>query len=372
MHIDSVRALLLRMPLKVPWKTSFGAQPDITTVVVRLTSGAAVGWGEAAPGTWPLFCGEWGRSTFDLVRDYMLPRLAGADVDDIGGLTGLFAEVRGNLFAKAAVETAWWALLGAVERRPLSQYVGGTRTAVAAGADFDIHTDTDELLGKIRAAVDSGCPRVKLKMGRQTTIDQLREVRRSFPDTVLHVDCNGVFTRDDFDHLELLDPLGLAMVEQPLGVDDLLGHAELQRRLATPVCLDESIRSPHDLELAMELGSCRFVNVKPGRVGGFATAAAIGRTARRENIGAVVGNMLESPIGANVCLALASCDWATYPADLFVATRFFHQCLTDTDIERRPGEDWTFAVSTAPGNPAVPLDDVVSRWLVADSGEVTT
>lgn len=372
MHIDSGRALLLRMPLTVPWKTSFGAQPDITTVVVRLASGGTAGWGEAAPGTWPLFCGEWGRSTFDLVRDYLLPRLVGADVPDIDALTAMFAEIRGNTFAKAAVETAWWALLGASEERPLSRYAGGTRSTVAAGADFDIHTDTDELLGKIGAAVDSGCPRVKLKMGRQTTIEQLCRVRRAFPDIVLHVDCNGVFTRDDLDHLARLDPLGLAMVEQPLGVDDFLGHAELQRRLDTPVCLDESIRSPHDLELAVALGSCRFVNVKPGRVGGFATAAAIGRAAQRANLGAVVGNMLESPIGAHVCLALASCDWATYPADLFVAERFFPRSLTGTDIERSPGSDWAFTVPTAPGNPAVPLDDVVSRWLVADSGEVRT
>ena len=372
MRIDSVRALLLRMPLTVPWKTSFGAQPDITTVLVRLDGDGTTGWGEATPGTWPLYCGEWGQPTFELVRDYLLPRLVGADVPDIDALTGMFAEIRGNVFAKAAVETAWWALLGAIEDRPLHHYVGGARTTVAAGADFDIHADTDELLGKIAAAVGSDCPRVKLKMGRQTRIEQLHEVRRSFPDTVLHVDCNGVFTRADLAHLEKLDQLGLAMVEQPLGVEDFLGHAELQRRLDTPVCLDESIRSPHDLELAVTLGSCRYVNVKPGRVGGFATAAAIGRTARRENLGAVVGNMLESPVGAHVCLALASCDWATYPADLFVAERFFPHRLTDTDIERRPGEDWTFAVPTAPGNPAVPLDDVVSRWLVADSGEVTT
>jgi O-succinylbenzoate synthase len=371
MRIDSARALLLRMPLKQPWQTSFGAQPDITTVVVRLTSGDVTGWGEAAPGTWPLFCGEWGRPAFTLVRDYLLPRLTGTVIDDIDRLTEAFAGVRGNTFAKAAIETAWWALRGSVEGRPLGHYVGATRPAVAAGADFDIHADTGELLAKVGAAAASGCPRVKLKVGRGTSIDQLRQVRRAFPGLTLHVDCNAGFTRDDHAFLELLDPLGLAMIEQPLGVDDFLGHAELQKRLDTPVCLDESIRSSRDLELALTLGSCRFVNVKPGRVGGFWNAARIGRAAGRAGIGAVVGNMLESSIGAHVCLALAACDWATYPADLFPAERFFSRSLAANDIAPVSAGSWEFAVPQTPGNPAVPLDDVLSQWLVADSGEVT-
>jgi o-succinylbenzoate synthase len=362
----------LRMPLKDPWKTSFGAQPDITTVLVRLTGDGAVGWGEAAPGTWPLFCGEWASSTFTLVRDLMLPRLIGADVEDVDRLTELFADIRGNTFAKAAVETAWWSLRGAVEQRPLSHYVGGSRSTVAAGADFDLHADTDELLAKVSDAVGSGCPRVKLKVGRQTRIEQLRQVRSAFPDVALHVDCNGVFTTDDGAFLTQLDSLDLAMIEQPLSPEDFLGHAEIQRRLDTPVCLDESIRSSHDLELALRLGSCRFVNVKPGRVGGLWNAAAIGQLAQRAGIGAVVGNMLESPIGAHVCLALASCVCATYPADLFPSGRFFPRQLTDNDIPPSPSGGWTFDVPDTPGNPAVPLDDVLSQWLVADSREITT
>ncbi|MDT0261937.1 o-succinylbenzoate synthase [Jatrophihabitans lederbergiae] len=372
MKIASARVVALRMPLKDPWKTSFGAQPDITTVLVRLTGSGAAGWGEAAPGTWPLFCGEWASSTFTLVRELMLPRLVGADIDDVGRLTEMFADIRGNTFAKAAVETAWWSLRGAVEQYPLSHYVGGSRSAVTAGADFDLHADTDELLAKVGDAVGSGCPRVKLKVGRQTRIEQLRQVRSAFPDVPLHVDCNGVFSRDDADFLTLLDSLELAMIEQPLAPDDFLGHAEIQRRLHTPVCLDESIRSSNDLELALRLGSCRFVNVKPGRVGGFWNAAAIGQLAQRAGIGAVVGNMLESPIGAHVCLALTSCEWATYPADLFPSERFFPLQLTDNDIPRSASDGWTFDVPETPGNPAVPLDDVLSQWLVADSREMTT
>lgn len=370
MRIDSARAVMVRMPLKDPWKTSFGAQPDITTVLVRLTSGGASGWGEAAPGTWPWFCGEWGQPLFGLVRGYLLPRLVGADIDDISGLNEMFSEIRQNTFAKAAIETAWWALRGSVERSPLSRYVGGTRSRVLAGADFDIHDDIDELLAKVGATVASGCPRVKLKMGRQTKIDQLRQVRRAFPYTALHVDCNGAFTRDDCGHLEQLGPLGLTMIEQPMAEDDFLGAAELQRRLDTPVCLDESIRSLHHLELARELGSCRYVNIKPGRVGGFWNAAQLGRWAAREGLGVVIGNMLESPVGAHVCLALASCEWATYPADLFGSERFFPRPLASNDIASPSAGGWQFAVPNTPGNPAVPYDDVLSQWLIADSGEV--
>lgn len=370
-RVESARAYLLRMPLKAPWKTSFGAQPDITTVLVRLTGEGRSGWGEATPGTWPLFCGDWGRPTYALVSEYLLPRLVGTETGGYDGLAGLLSGIRENTFAKAAVETAWWALRGALEGRPLSHYTGGTRPTVLAGADFDLHTDTDVLVAKVGAALGSGCPRVKLKVGRQTEISQLREVRLAFPDATLHVDCNAGFTREDFDHLALLDPLGLAMIEQPLPKDDFLGHAALQRRLATPVCLDESVQSLHHLELALELGSCRFVSVKPGRVGGLRDAVEIGELAGREGIGAVVGNMLESPVGAQLCLALASCDWATYPADLFPAGRFFRRSLAAEDIAPPGGEGWEFTVPRTPGNPAVPLDDVLSRWLVADSGEVT-
>lgn len=374
MRIDAARAYLVRMPLKSPWKTSFGAQPDIATVLVRLDAEGASGWGEAAPGTWPLFCGEWGASTFALVRDYLLPRLVGAEVGGIDELTGLFAEIRGNTFAKAAVETAWWALVGAVLGQPLGHFIGATRQTVAAGADFDIHADTDELLKKIGDALGSGCPRVKLKVGSTSALGQLEEVRRAFPNATVHIDGNAGFTRDDFGFFERLDPLGLAMIEQPLGVDDFLGHAQLQQRLETPVCLDESIRSSQDLELALELGSCRYVNVKPGRVGGFWAAAGIGRAAAREGLGAVVGNMLESPIGAHVCLALAACDWATYPADLFPAERFFRRALAAHDLVSPAAEGriegWEYTVPTTPGNPAVPDHDVLSQWLEDDSGEV--
>ncbi|MEU3711145.1 o-succinylbenzoate synthase [Streptomyces catenulae] len=372
MQIDSARAYLLRMPLQVPWKTSFGAQPDIDTVLVRLRSGGTTAWGEAAPGTWPLFCGEWGGATYRLVRDRLLPRLAGSRIDEIGELTAPLTEIRENTFAKAAVETAWWALRGAVEQRPLTAYTGGTRTTVPVGADFDLHDDTDALLAKIAGVIGSGCPRIKLKMGRGTRIEQLREIRRAFPDATLHVDCNATFTGDDLGRLEQLDPLGLAMIEQPLAKDDFLGHAALQRRVATPVCLDESITSRHHLELALELGSCRFVNVKPGRVGGLAPAVAIGELAARAGIGAVVGNMLESPVGAHLCLALAACTWATYPADLFRSERFFPTPLTARDLVSPPGGEWEFTVPTTPGNPAIPSDDVLSQWLVADSGEVTS
>jgi len=370
-RVDSARVIAVRMPLRSPWRTSFGSQPDITTVLVRLTSGDAVGWGEAAPGSWPLFCGEWAGPTFELVHEFLLPRLVGRDVAELDALTALFAPVRGNTFAKAAVETAWWALRGALEGRPLSEYLGGTRRQVEAGADFDIHDDTSALLAKIDEAAGSGCPRVKLKVGGAGQLGQLREVRRSFPELTLHVDCNAAFSRDDLDFLLALDELDLAMIEQPMATDDFVGHALLQQRIDTPVCLDESIRSAADLELAVRLGCCRYVSIKPGRVGGLWPATLIGRAAQRAGIGAVVGNMLESPVGAQLCLALASCDWATYPADLFPAQRFFDQPLAEQDLRPAPGSRWSYLVPGEPGNPAVPIDEVVAKWLVADSGVLT-
>lgn len=366
--LTTARARLVRMPLARPWRTAFGDQNAIDTVVVTL--GADDGThasGEAAPGRWPAFCEEWGASSFDLLANRLLPDLLGLPAHDDARLQAQMAWVRGNHFAKAAVEHAFWALRGQAEGRSLASLIGGTRSSVMAGADLDIHDDLGLLMAKVAAVAETGCPRIKFKVSPEQGISHVAQVREEFPDLPMHIDCNGGFSSQDRDFFDSVDKLGLTMIEQPLPPDDVVGHARLQERLSTAICLDESIRSTRDLDLAAKLDCCRYINVKPGRVGGISYAAELGRQAAARGMGVVVGNMLESPLGAEVCLALASCEWATYPADLFPANRFFERSLTLTDLVRDGA--WSFAVSTAVGNPAVIDEEAMAMWTVADTGE---
>lgn len=368
MIIDEARVVLVRMPLNTPWKTSFGAQDCVDSVLVRLSADGVYQWGEATPGRWPAYGSEWGQSSYTLVSEHLLPRLIGRELRTWEALQEVFACVRGNTFAKAAIETAWWALRSRLDGTPLTRLAGAARPSVPVGADFDIHANLDELIGKVAAAVASGCPRVKFKVSRHTDLDGLATIRRTFPEVAMHVDCNGAFTLDDMPLLERLDGLGLSMIEQPLRHDDLLDHATAQRRLATPLCLDESVTSVAAFSAALDLGSCRFVNVKPGRVGGFRHAVTIGEMAAEAGVGVVVGNMLESPIGAQLCLALAACPWATYPADIFPWDRFFPDALAAPDVAGDPHQPWHLTPPHVPGNPAQPDPDLLRAWTVADTG----
>jgi O-succinylbenzoate synthase len=205
---------------------------------------------------------------------------------------------------------------------------------VPCGQDFGVQDTVDQLLGLVQGAVAEGWPRIKLKVKAGWDIDVLRAVRSAFPKAVFHVDANsGYDLGRDFSTLKAFDQFDLAMIEQPLFHTDLIEHAELQRRIATPVCLDESITSPRDFRLALKVGACRVVNVKPGRVGGLANAVEIHNLARDAGVTAWVGGMLESGIGVALCAALASLPGFTYPADIFPSRRFYRQDITAAEIE---------------------------------------
>jgi O-succinylbenzoate synthase len=204
---------------------------------------------------------------------------------------------------------------------------------VVCGADFGIQDSIEELLALIQGAVDAGYPRVKLKVSHGWDLKVLDAVRSAFPDQVFHVDCNsGYDLASDLDTLKAFDRYRLAMIEQPLFHTDLIEHAELQKQIETPVCLDESVKCPRDLRLALKIGACRVVNVKPGRVGGLLNAVRIHDMARDAGIDAWVGGMLESGVGAGICAALGALPGFNYPADVFPSSRFYVQDITEPCI----------------------------------------
>jgi O-succinylbenzoate synthase len=303
--------------------------------MVRLRSDGVEAWGEATPFYAPTYSPESARSVYEAAREFFLPRVVGETIDSAGELQDRLAIFKGNPFSKASVETAWWALESLLRGEPLWRTLGGEKPTVQCGADFGVQDTVDELLGLIQGAVDDGFPRIKLKVKHGWDIEMLEAVRGGFPDAVIHVDCNsGYDLRDDLATLKAFDRFNLAMIEQPLFHTDLIEHAELQKLIETPVCLDESVKGLRDFRLALQIGACRVVNVKPGRVGGLLPSKQIHDLARENGIEAWVGGMLESGVGAGICAALGTLPGFTYPADVFPSSKFYTEDITEPWVEQ--------------------------------------
>lgn len=332
MLIEEVSVYHLSLPLKAPWKTSFSVETAIDTVLVRLRSGDVEGWGEATPYAAPQFCPEWAAGAFILIRDVFGPLVKGREIENGSQLQGILSPFKGNWFAKAALDTAWWDLAAKVEDRPLWEMIGGTVTEVAVGADIPVQENLDALHDGVRAASDWGFGRTKLKFRPDSGFEMVASVREAFPDMPLHIDCNAGFTLDDIELFQRLDGLGLVMIEQPLGWQDLIDHAKLQDVLETPLCLDETITSLDFARQAIETGATRWINIKHGRVGGLTNAIEIQRYCIDVGVPCWVGGMLESNIGQGVSLALATLPGMAYAADIFPAGRLYAQDLAGRDI----------------------------------------
>jgi O-succinylbenzoate synthase len=230
---------------------------------------------------------------------------------------------------------------------------------VDVGADFGVMETLDLLIETIAEAVDHGYKRVKLKFRPGWDLDMVAAVRAAFPDLVCHVDCNSAYTLDDMSLFEALDEYGLAMIEQPLMFDDLIDHATLQSRLETPICLDESITSVSKARKAIQIEACRWINIKPPRVGGLTNAIAIHDLAQRQGVPCWVGGMLESAVGASHCLALATLPNFKYPADVFPSARFFTRDLGHPPmVHSGPSQ---FRASDVPGVGAAPDPEMLAR-----------
>lgn len=355
MRIDRIEIFRVAMPLAHPFTTSFARQDCIETILVKMCSGGHYGWGEAAPGQNPGYSAEYAGGAFPVVRDFLAPLLLGHDIRAGDELQGRLACVTGNNFAKASLDLAWWDLHSRSLGQPLWRVLGGQRTTVEVGAAFGITDTVGALLDCIADAVAAGYRRVKLKYGPGWELDVLREVRRSFPSTRFHVDCNSAYTLADTDMLSRLDDFDLEMIEQPLAEDDLIDHATLQRRLRTPICLDESITSLARARKAKEIGACYWINIKPGRVGGLTNAVAIHDFCDSVGIPCWVGGMLESSLGASHCAALATLPNFVYPSDICPADRFYKQDLASPPIVLAGPS--TIEVSPAPGCGAEPDPD---------------
>jgi O-succinylbenzoate synthase len=338
MHIDRIELYHVAMPLIYPWRTAYGEDAAVHSVLCRVTSGSLAAWGESSSLAAPCYSPEWAGGVFAVLRDWFAPAIVGHSIDSGDALHARLAHFKGNVFAKAALDAAWWALQVQRTGMPLHELLADAAgcqpfEAVPVGADFGVMDSIEELLEGVGQAVADGFPRIKLKFRPGWDLPMLRAVRRQHANHTFHIDCNSGYRLSHVPLFRDVDSLNLAMIEQPLAHDDLVDHAELQRQIATPVCLDESICGLRQAEQAIRLKSCRFVNIKPGRVGGLTIALKIHNACQAAGIPCWVGGMLESAVGSAHCVALAMLPNFTYPADIFPSERFYREDLADTPLE---------------------------------------
>ncbi|MGO9113115.1 MAG: enolase C-terminal domain-like protein [Thermoguttaceae bacterium] len=317
MHIDSFSLFHVALPRKKPQFIAGRPSESLETVLVKLTSGSAVGWGEAAPGNAPTSNSEWAAGAFAVLRDWLAPAVVKTEIDSGKTLAERLAPFRGNQHAKAALDNAWWDLSARSPERPLHSLLGAKRQAVEIGPCLDQMESPDAFMTAIAAAFEAGFRRVKLKIRPGWALEMLRGVRQEFPGETFHIDCEGALSLGYMEMLYRFDDFGLEMVEQPLAADDLVAHAMLQESLRTPICLDESIASLLHAEMAFDLKSCRHVNLKAGRVGGLTAALTILEACEAADVSCWGGASAQSAIGARADLALAARTSSDYPADFF-------------------------------------------------------
>jgi o-succinylbenzoate synthase len=353
-RVRSVELRLVAVPLVRPFRTSMGVETEKECILVRVETEDAVGWGECVAGPDPSFSEEFNEGAWSAIRSFLAPVLLSAENVAAQDLAGLFGSVRWNPMAKAALVNA---VLDAELRAggvSLASHLGADKERVACGVSVGIAPSTEELLEQVHGYLADGYRRIKLKIEPGIDVERVRAVRAAHPSVLLSVDANAAYTPEDRGVFEGLDELDLLMIEQPLHFDDLVEHAKLQRSLRTDLCLDESIRSAERARAAIELGSCRIVNIKQGRVGGLLEAREVHDVARSAGVPVWCGGMLETGIGRAVNLSLAALPGFTLPGDTSASARYFAEDLTEP-FTMDP--DGTMAVPKGPGIGVEPRPD---------------
>jgi o-succinylbenzoate synthase len=352
--VRSVELRLIAMPLVRPFRTSFGEMTRKECVLVRVETDDAAGWGECVAGTEPDFSEEWNEGAWLILRDFLVPALLGAGVVSLDRLGPAFAFVRGHPMAKATLANAFLDAVLRAESRSLAAFLGADRDRVACGVSVGIAPTTDGLLEQVAGYLREGYRRIKLKIEPGTDVERVRAVREANPGILLSVDANAAYTLEDVKVFRELDELDLLMIEQPLHHEDLVQHAKLQSEIDTALCLDESIRSPADAAAAIELGACRIVNVKQGRVGGVLEARRVHDVCASQDVPVWCGGMLETGIGRATNLALAAMPNFSLPGDTSASRRYFPEDLTPP-FELSP--DGTMEVPDGPGIGVDPIPE---------------
>lgn len=342
--VKDIRLHIVSLPYVEPLRTSFGVEPDKSTVLVELeTAKGIIAWGEGATEIQPSYGYETIATGVHICNEFLIPKLIGQTIERASDVPALIRSVRGNNFSKAGVEAAIWDALAKNNDLRLADYFASflpegheSKNKATVGVSIGIQPSIEETLAIISKRIEQGYGRIKLKIKRGWDVELARGVRKVFPDISLMLDANSDYSLTDADHLTQLDEFNLLMIEQPLAYYDIYEHGQLQKRLQTRICLDESVKSANDLRLAIQVDATRILNLKPGRVGGFSESLNIYRTCLEHNLPLWVGGMLETGVGRAANVAFASLPAITLPSDISASDRYFDPDITEPAFKLGP------------------------------------
>ena len=362
MKIEAVTLYEIQMPLVHFFETSFGRTYERRIFLVKVDSEGVHGWAECVAAENPFYSSEWLESAWPTIKHFLAPALLGKNLEKASESIPLMAPVRGHQMAKAALENALWDAEAKQIRQPLWKLLGGKQREIPCGVSIGIQDSVEQLLDKIQTELAAGYRRIKVKVKPGWDVNVLERIRSRWPEITLSCDANSAYTPGQVEHLRKFDQFNLLMIEQPLWDDDISNHSRLQQKLRTAICLDESIRHARDAAQAIEIGACRIINIKVGRVGGFTEARKVHDVCAAQKIPVWCGGMLESGVGRAHNIALSTLENFRLPGDVSASKRYWKEDIIDPAVEVTP--QGTIVIRDEPGTGYRVREDLIEKLAV--------
>ena len=362
MQIREITLRELRMKLVAPFETSTMRTDERRIVLVEVNVDGVMGWGECVAGETPGYSPETTETAWHILRDHLWGLVRGKEFCGAANIWEMLDPVRGHNMAKGGLEAAIWDAEAKQKGVPLAKLLGGVRDEIASGVSIGIKESLDELAAAVKKEIAAGYQRIKIKIKPGKDLEQVKRLRQDFPRIKLMVDANSAYRASDWPLLKQLDAYHLMMIEQPLGWDDLYGHVELQKKLQTPICLDECIHTLENAQAAIALGACKIINIKMGRVGGYTVAKQIHDLCMANGIPVWCGGMLESGIGRAHNIALSTLPNFILPGDVTASRRYWHEDIIEPEVT--VSAQGTIRVPTGPGIGFAPRLNRIEQFTV--------
>lgn len=347
MNIESIVLRQIQVKLKAPFETSFGKTWERRVVLVEVIADGLSGWGEVTAGEGPFYNSETNDTSWLILEKFIVPLVSKAKITSPTDIPDILRVIRGHGMAKAALENALWDIEAQRQKISLAKLLGGTRAEINCGVSIGIQDSPERLVAAAEHEIAAGYQRIKIKIKPQKDLDYMAAVRKRFPEILLSVDANSAYRLQEVHHLKKFDDYGLLMIEQPLSWDDMYDHSQLQPQIKTAICLDESIHNSEHARAAIEMGACRIINIKLGRVGGHSEAKRVEEVSRARNIPVWCGGMLETGIGRAHNIAMSSLAGFVLPGDVSASQRYWEEDIIEPEVQVSPAG--TIRVPTAPG-----------------------